>query len=89
MLGEVWPETGKAVASMLVMHMQDSYKDLKAVRVVAVVFTGRRDRMRILMRYLRRDLRKHGGVVDKIVFALWQYTAKDTGNLDCSWDGQG
>ncbi|CAE7506497.1 unnamed protein product [Symbiodinium natans] len=56
---------------------KDSYKDLKAVRVVAVVFTGRRDRMRILMRYLRRDLRKHGGVVDKIVFALWQYTAKD------------
>ena len=46
------------------------------MNVVVVVFSGRRDRMRILMRYLRRDLRKHGGVVDKIVFALWQYTAK-------------
>ncbi|CAE7684249.1 DEGP1 [Symbiodinium sp. KB8] len=56
---------------------KDSYKDLQAVNVVVVVFSGRRDRMRILMRYLRRDLRKHGGVVDKIVFALWQYTAKD------------
>ncbi|CAE7267658.1 unnamed protein product [Symbiodinium sp. CCMP2456] len=56
---------------------KDLYKDLQAVNVVVVVFSGRRDRMRILMRYLRRDLRKHGGVVDKIVFALWQYTAKD------------
>ena len=52
------------------------------MEVVVVIFTGRRDRLRILMRYLRRDLRKHGGVVDRIVFALWQYTAKAMGKAE-------
>ena len=56
---------------------KDSYEDLSSTRVVLVLFTGRRDRLRILMRYLRRDLRSAGGVVDKVIFALWQITPKD------------
>ncbi|CAJ1334780.1 unnamed protein product [Effrenium voratum] len=56
---------------------KDTYRDLLSTRVVLVVFSGRWDRLRILMRYLRRDLRSAGGVVDKIIFALWQVTAKD------------
>ncbi|CAE7340950.1 unnamed protein product [Symbiodinium sp. CCMP2592] len=78
--GEV-PETPPDPLNPSCLVRKDSYKDLQAVNVVVVVFSGRRDRMRILMRYLRRDLRKHGGVVDKIVFALWQYTAKDLSYL--------
>eukprot|EP00439_Symbiodinium_sp_Y106_P071552 s470_g12.t2 len=75
------PETPADPLNPSCLVRKDSYKDLQAVNVVVVVFSGRRDRMRILMRYLRRDLRKHGGVVDKIVFALWQYTAKDLSYL--------
>ena len=56
---------------------KDSYDDLSSTRVVVVIFTGRRDRLRILLRYLRRDLRSAGGVVDKVIFALWQLTSKD------------
>ena len=55
----------------------DSYRDLSSTRVEVVVFTGRRDRLRILLRYLRRDLRLAGGVVDKVIFALWQVTQRD------------
>lgn len=33
--------------------------------------------LRILLRYIRRDLRSAGGVVDQVIFALWQVTPKD------------
>ena len=48
----------------------DAYEDLADVRVVAVVFTGRGSRMRALLPYLRRDLRAHQGILDRIIFAL-------------------
>eukprot|EP00439_Symbiodinium_sp_Y106_P080977 s1591_g19.t2 len=48
----------------------DAYDDLAGVRVVAVVFTGRGSRMRALLPYLRRDLRAHQGILDRIIFAL-------------------
>ena len=56
---------------------RDTYRDLAGVRIVAVVFSGRRDRLKILMRYLRRDLRAHGGVLDSVILALWEYTPRD------------
>ncbi|CAE7401055.1 unnamed protein product [Symbiodinium natans] len=48
----------------------DAYEDLVGIRVVAVVFTGRGSRMRALLPYLRRDMRAHGGILDRIIFAL-------------------
>ena len=45
---------------------KDSYEDLASTRVVLVVFTGR-DRLRILLRYISRDLRSAGGVVDQVI----------------------
>ncbi|CAE8718771.1 unnamed protein product, partial [Polarella glacialis] len=60
---------------------KDSYQDLASTRIVVVVFSGRKDRLRILLRYLHRDLRKNGGVVDKVIFALWQHTPQDLAYL--------
>lgn len=61
----------------LCTEREDTYADLASTRIVAVVFVGRQDRLRILFRYLRRDLRQNGGVVDKVILALWYVTAKD------------
>jgi len=55
----------------------DTQNDLFGIKIVAVVFCGRRDRLKILLRYLSRDLRSSGGVVDHVILALWQYTARD------------
>lgn len=48
----------------------DDYADLAHVRVEVVVFSGRGSRLRILLPYLRRDFRSHGGVIDRFIFAL-------------------
>ena len=53
----------------------DSYEDLAGIRVIAVVFTGRGSRMRALLPYLRRDLRVHQGLLDRIIFALIRRTS--------------
>ena len=38
-----------------------------------MVFTGRGSRMRALLPYLRRDMRAHGGILDRIIFALIRF----------------
>mmetsp|Transcript_63569 Transcript_63569/g.200860 ORF Transcript_63569/g.200860 Transcript_63569/m.200860 type:complete len:684 (+) Transcript_63569:39-2090(+) len=68
---------------------RDSYGDLASVRVVAVVFCGRRDRLRILLRYLGRDLRRSGGVVDRVILARWQHTRGDLDFLERVVAGEG
>jgi len=57
--------------------VKDDYADLQDVRVHAIVYYGRREYMEILNPYLERDLKRNGGVLDTVQFALVKYTHDD------------
>lgn len=46
-------------------------RGLEAQRVEAVVVYGRRDRVEILHRYLLRNLKVNGGLLDKVIFVVY------------------
>lgn len=46
-------------------------------RVVAIVVYGRRERVKILHRYLQRNLRANGGVIDEVSFVVLAATQLD------------
>jgi len=50
-------------------------------RVHVCIFTGRWKYLRILLPYLYRELRKNGGVVDKVIFAMIGYVAETQAKL--------
>lgn len=50
---------------------------LEGTRVEAIVVFGRRDRFEILHRYLQRNLRSSGGVVDRVNFVVFVALADD------------
>ena len=43
---------------------------LENQRVEAIVVIGRRDRLEILHRYLLRNSRKNGGILDRVLFVV-------------------
>eukprot|EP00928_Gymnodinium_smaydae_P072758 TRINITY_DN56056_c0_g1_i1.p1 TRINITY_DN56056_c0_g1~~TRINITY_DN56056_c0_g1_i1.p1 ORF type:complete len:560 (-),score=67.15 TRINITY_DN56056_c0_g1_i1:123-1802(-) len=55
---------------------------LETTRVEAVVVFGRESRLRILHRYLWRNLRVNGGVVDRVNFVVFHAKRKDLFFLD-------
>ncbi|CAK0793059.1 unnamed protein product [Prorocentrum cordatum] len=55
---------------------------LEAQRVEVVVVFGRRERVEILHRYLLRNLRVNGGVVDRVSFVVYLATTQDLVWLD-------
>jgi len=56
---------------------EDPYLDLRDQKIYALVYYGRRDYAEILNVYLERNLRKNGGVIDTVLFALVKYTDVD------------
>jgi len=57
--------------------VEDDYADIRDVRVHALVYFGRREYVQILNAYLERDLKRNGGVLDTVQFALVKYTHED------------
>eukprot|EP00397_Hematodinium_sp_SG-2012_P039057 GEMP01042583.1.p1 GENE.GEMP01042583.1~~GEMP01042583.1.p1 ORF type:complete len:181 (+),score=30.48 GEMP01042583.1:73-615(+) len=55
----------------------DTFSDLKDDKINIIVYYGRRHFVSILNAYLERDLRKNGGVVDRVLWALVHYSHED------------
>lgn len=56
---------------------EDDYADLIGQRIYGLVYYGRREYVEVLNPYLERNLRKNGGVLDRVLFALVKYTHDD------------
>lgn len=53
----------------------DKYSDIdvvipEGVRVIAIVFFGRREYVKILDCYLKKNLKEYGGILDEVIFAI-------------------
>lgn len=59
----------------------DPFDDLKNDRIHAIVFYGRMKYVDILNAYLEKNLKKNGGVLDKVFFATVKYDEKDMNYL--------
>lgn len=57
--------------------VDDPYDDLRDQKIYAIIYYGRREYAEILNAYLERDLRKNGGVLDAVLWALVKYTVDD------------
>eukprot|EP00933_Yihiella_yeosuensis_P017076 TRINITY_DN14368_c0_g1_i1.p1 TRINITY_DN14368_c0_g1~~TRINITY_DN14368_c0_g1_i1.p1 ORF type:complete len:619 (+),score=123.61 TRINITY_DN14368_c0_g1_i1:109-1965(+) len=58
-------------------RMKDLSVGLEKQRVEVIVVYGRMDRVQILDRYLQRNLRVNGGVIDKVYFVVFAAFRKD------------
>ena len=74
----------KVIQDMLPQPMNITQKDFdfKVKSVYAVVFYGRMNQTRILLRYLEPNVKANGGILDKIVFAVKTKEREDLEYLD-------
>ena len=75
--------------SYFISHQNDSLQILKKdainsfktknnmSEIIGLVFYGRRNSVKILLRYLDINLRKNGGILDKVIFAIHTNVKED------------
>jgi len=56
---------------------EDDFADLADDKINLLVYFGRREYITTLNAYIERDLRRNGGVVDRVLWALVRYTTDD------------
>jgi hypothetical protein len=61
----------------------ESYKKKRNIRnIIALVFYGRESSVSILLKYLEKNLKSNGGILDKIIFAVKTNKIEDIKYLD-------
>jgi hypothetical protein len=61
----------------------ESYKKKRNIRnIIALVFYGRKSSVSILLKYLEKNLKSNGGILDKIIFAVKTNKIEDIKYLD-------
>lgn len=60
-----------------VFHRKALTVGLENQRVEAIVVFGRKDRAKILHRYLQRNMRRNGGVLDRVMFVVFAAMEED------------
>jgi len=69
------------VLTPLCATQEDNFSDLQDVRIYALVYYGRRNYVDILNAYLERNLRRNGGILDAVIWAMVKYDIEDINYL--------